>query len=345
MTITTQSQILGDSQLMPLPARKQEPIDQDPVVKVAINALSVTYSPRISGANPDHVRTLAAAQTELPPIIVHRQTMRVIDGVHRLGVAKLRNQDQIAVRFFTGDEADAFVLAVQSNIAHGLPLPLADRKAAAVRIIISHPQWSDRMIAAVTGLASGTLAEIRRQYLDKSDGEAIRIGQDGRARPLNRAAGRKRAADFMTDNPRLSLRQAAHAAGISPETARDVRNRMRRGEDPVAEQRGKKKKNRNGDAERSPSEPRLSAGRVKSSSQNPAEVIARLRADPALRFSETGRSLLRLLNVQLVETGDWKKVGENVPSHCSRIIANLARECAQLWEELASQAEQNATYD
>ncbi|MFC5753345.1 ParB N-terminal domain-containing protein, partial [Actinomadura rugatobispora] len=212
-------------------------IEEEPVVQVEIGALSGADSPRIFGENPDHVEALAAAGAELPPIIVHRATMSVIDGMHRLRAAELGGQDTIAVRFFDGDEADAFVMAVKSNIAHGLPLSLADRKRAAQRIIASHPRWSDRMIASVTGIAPGTVAEIRRRATAEPAAETARMGRDGRVRPINGSEGRRIASELITENPDLSLRQIARRAGISPETARDVRNRLRRGEDPLPRRR------------------------------------------------------------------------------------------------------------
>ena len=70
--------------------------------------------------------------------------MRVIDGTHRLRAALLRGVDVIDVLYFDGPDADAFVLAVELNHTHGLPLSRADRTAAAERIIGSHPDWSDR---------------------------------------------------------------------------------------------------------------------------------------------------------------------------------------------------------
>ena len=59
----------------------------------------------------------------LSPILVRRCTNQVIDGVHRLIAARRRGQETIALRYFDGDEASAFVLAVSMNVAHGrLPL-------------------------------------------------------------------------------------------------------------------------------------------------------------------------------------------------------------------------------
>ncbi|MFE7121341.1 ParB N-terminal domain-containing protein [Streptomyces sp. NPDC057654] len=310
-------------------------------VGVEISALSVADSPRISGEDPEHVKALTVAQTELPPIIVHRATMRVIDGVHRLRAAVLCGHDKIAVRFFDGDEADAFVLAVESNIAHGLPLSLADRKRAAGRIIDSHPQWSDRIVASVTGIAPGTVAEIRRRRTGGLTAVSSRIGQDGRIRPVNGTEGRRLASEVIAENPTLSLRQIARAAGISPETARDVRNRLRRGEDPLPTPRGKGRVSTARATAQAGPRKGFGTGAVpqRAPVQDRTATVERLKADPALRMSETGRTLLRLLAIHTVSAEEWEEIIDNIPPHCSNIVAHLASECAGMWAEFAVRVE------
>src|SRR6266536_5847535 len=101
---------------------------------VPVDNIRVAGSPRSTGEDLEHTRMLADVSARLPPIIVHRPTMRVVDGVHRLRAAQLCGRDEIEVRFFDGSEQEAFVLAVRTNVAHGMPLSLADRKAAAARI-------------------------------------------------------------------------------------------------------------------------------------------------------------------------------------------------------------------
>ncbi|MDH6709343.1 hypothetical protein P3T27_006089 [Kitasatospora sp. MAA19] len=317
--------------------REQEHIDQQAVVEVEISLLSTVDSPRTSGEDPDHVEALSAVQSPLPPILVHRPTMRVIDGLHRVRAAELRGQDRVAVSFFEGNEADAFVLAVESNTKHGLPLSKADRKRAAARIITSHPQWSDRMIASVTGIAPGTVADMRKGLPGASAAEESRIGQDGRVRPIDAAAGRRIAGELITDNPNLSLRQIARMAGISPETARDVRSRLRRGEDPLPSRHGREPEPANLEvgALAPPRGIGFAAVPGRPSAQDPSVVVERLKADPALRLSETGRTLLRLLNLHTINAKEWQRIIDNVPPHCSGIVAYLADEYAGMWSELA----------
>src|SRR5947209_9559409 len=122
-------------------------------VTVPVLSLRPADSPRLNGEDKAHIARLAETETPLPPILVDRRTLRVIDGMHRLMAASLQGRESIDVIFFDGSEADVFLRAVQENIAHGLPLSQADRRVAAERIIASHPHMSDRAIGHSAGLA------------------------------------------------------------------------------------------------------------------------------------------------------------------------------------------------
>ncbi|MFE2169618.1 ParB N-terminal domain-containing protein [Streptomyces sp. NPDC059447] len=342
----------------------EQEINQQPVVEVELGSLKLVGSPRLSGERPEHVHVLAAAQNPLPPIVVHRPTMRVIDGFHRLKAARLRGEDKIAVRFFDGEEAEAFVLAVQLNVTHGLPLALADRKRAAERITASHPQWSDRKVASVTGISPGTVGDIRRRIVREVESDVRRIGRDGRLRPVDGSVGRVLAGELLLQNPELSLRQVARAAGISPETARDVRNRLRNGEELLPKPRRRKQSGTGGDGGAGGTTERKGAGGAPGTTsadgdvvgraefgglvlaQRPgrargvsvrdrAALVSRLKADPALRFTDTGRNLLRLLALHSLRREEWDAIISNVPPHCGDIVADLARQFADLWSEFA----------
>jgi ParB-like chromosome segregation protein Spo0J len=317
----------------------EEEIYRQPVVHVDIGSLVMTDSPRAAGEDPHHVEAIAAAQHALPPIIVSRSTMRVVDGMHRVRAAILRGDETIAARFFDGDDANAFVLAVKLNVSHGLPLAMSDRKRAALRIVMSHPQWSDRRVASVTGISPGTVADLRRRIPGGPERSTSRVGQDGRVRPLDGTAGRRLAGQLMTENPHLSLRQVARAAAISPETARDVRNRLRNGEDlvPRPRQRGLTVE---GDvvAERGIRSAALAVRPAREPVIDRATVVNRLKADPALRYNETGRNLLRLLSLHTQWTEEWEAIVTNLPPHCSGVVADLAGQFASFWADFATRA-------
>jgi len=318
----------------------EEEINQQPVIPMEISSLIVSGSPRLGGADPAHVESMMAVQGELPPIVVHRPTMRVVDGAHRIEAALRRGETTIAGRFFDGPEDEAFVLAVWLNVSHGLPLSLADRKRAAGRIAVSHPQWSDRRVAAVTGISPGTVADVRRRVAGAAAPDASRIGQDGRSRPLDCSASRLLAGRLMTENPNMSLRQVAKAAAISPDTARDVRNRLLSGADLVPARRGRgatpapaKTKG----TEQRPLNIVLPSGRPERLTDR-SVVVNRLMNDPALRYTETGRNLLRLLALHTRWTQEWDSMVDNVPTHCTDAVVDLARQFADLWGDFATRA-------
>src|SRR5215468_7564465 len=73
---------------------------------IAIGLLGTADSPRLQGIDVSHVRALAQIEDDLPPILVHRSTMQVIDGMHRLGAAQLNGRDTINVQFFEGDREE-----------------------------------------------------------------------------------------------------------------------------------------------------------------------------------------------------------------------------------------------
>lgn len=302
-----------------------------------ITSLAAGYSPRQGGESVEHVHVLAASEAGLPPIVVHRATMRVIDGMHRLHAARVRGRQTIEVRFFDGTEEEAFVAAVHANVAHGLPLSRVDRETAAARIIASHPEWSDRWIAAITGLAPGTVAAIRRRGPEGLDATS-RIGRDGRVRPLSSADGRRIASAMIAARPDASLREIAKLAGISPATVLDVRERMRHGDDPVP----RKRRARQWRVPAAQASPARKRGRGKTrpgvARDRPA-LLADLRKDPSLRLTESGRVLLRLLDTYANGPGKLQDLVDAVPPHAAYLVADLARVCASEWLDVADQLE------
>lgn len=303
------------------------PLDQVPVMRVAIDSLVIADSPRLAGENTEHIQILANAEGKLPPITVHRRGMRVLDGIHRLRAAQVRGHHEIEVQFFDGNDADAFVIAVKSNIAHGLPLSLADRKAAATQIIASHPQWSDRRIASVTGLAARTIAKARRKSEGQTSSADSRIGQDGRSRPTNSAERRTIASELLTDDPTLSLRHVAKIAGLSPETVRDVRGQLHDHSSTPPHQ-GQQQRPDHPTHHTKPQRHVTRPGGIQ-------QVVRQLSSDPTLRSTETGRMLLRLLHIHGISSEKWRELSDNIPAQHKSTIADLAIKCAETWKKFS----------
>ena len=298
---------------------------------VPLEAIQPADSPRLTGEDQVHIARLASADAELPPILVRRSDLRVIDGMHRLRVAALRGQEKIEVHFFQGTDAEAFLAAVRANVSHGLPLTTADRLAAATRIITACPQMSDRAIAATAGLSAATVGDIRRRATADSEQLATRVGRDGRVRPVDAVAGRVRAARLLAQQPESSLRAVAKAAGVSPATVRNVRDRLALGEDPATARSREAEEGRRAG-------PRSHASRR----VDAQEVLGRLMRDPALRQSDQGRGLLRWLQNAVASSGR-DPAGEplnSVPPHAAPTVAELLRSCACALEDLAARVEQ-----
>ncbi|MFF2701381.1 MULTISPECIES: ParB/RepB/Spo0J family partition protein [Streptomyces] len=307
------------------------------IATVPISALLPGDSPRLEGHDTDHVARLMELDSQLPPILVHRRSMRVIDGLHRLMAAFLKGDETIDAVLFDGTAEEAFLRAVQANVTHGLPLSRADRRAAAARIIASHPEMSDRAIARLAGLGAKAVAAIRREAVDAPPVRA-RIGRDGKLRPLNSEEGRRRAAELVTENPQASLREVARHAGISPATVSDVKKRLLSGESPLPERRSHASETST-DQHDSAVPQELSeqhiARRVRPVQPDPASLVGKLLRDPSLRHKEEGRHLLRVLQLNALGDQRWAKLADAVPSHCGSLVVDLARQYAETWTEFA----------
>lgn len=310
--------------------------DDLPVEMVSLDLLVSGTSPRLNGENSQHIKTLAQTEERLPPILVHRPTMHVIDGIHRMAAARMRGEDKISVRFVDVDDRAAFVLAVQSNIAHGLSLTLADRKTAASRILNLYPELSDRAIARITGLATATVGGVRRRSTVQDGHSNARVSQDGRVRPLNTSEGRKRASELVVQRPDAPLREIAKHAGISLSTAQDVRKRIMQGHDPVPQK-----------LQEAPEKPgRVSGSTALRRTRGPrarqaASILDRLRRDPSLRSSEACQALLKLLSTSIIGIEEWPDLIQYIPPHGIVMMAEIAKEFSRIWGSYAEDLERH----
>ncbi|MBS2532985.1 hypothetical protein KGQ20_09375 [Catenulispora sp. NF23] len=232
---------------------------------------------------------------------------------------------------------------------------LAERRAEAARILSASPARSDREVGRVVGLSAGTVSAVRRG-LGEQRAARVRIGGDGRARPVNADEGRRAAAQLLAERPDIPVRAIARAAGISLGTAHDVRRRVLAGLPPVPAGRAVSAESSSGSehdsqaaAQNSGSEPgsetgpgpgpshgpasAMSPGRRPQSSaaadralrHDPAAALDALRRDPALRYSETGRTILRRLDAQLLAAGELIELCAHVPPHCGDQVEALLR--------------------
>jgi uncharacterized ParB-like nuclease family protein len=289
---------------------------QLPVEEVPLSLLERGFFLRGTGTDPAHVRLLADAATlsELPPILVQKGNYRVVDGMHRIEAARLRGKKSIRARFIDCTDEDAFILAVKANTLHGLPLSRSDRIFGAKRILIWHPDWSDRAVGAATGLSAKAIAGLRRRSADEVQQFSKRVGRDGKRHPLVAADGRRRAAEYMTAHPDAPLRQVVHEVDVSLGTVQDVRARMRRGMDPTA------------------------VG-IRHNSGNPSwtEISSKLMSDPSLRYTESGRKFFRWMAMYAMHASEWKEFMDAIPPHWLKDVSVVVNDVR---DELLHFAEQ-----
>ncbi|MEW1698403.1 ParB/RepB/Spo0J family partition protein [Streptomyces sp. NPDC093249] len=297
---------------------------------MALSSLVAADSPRLGGTSPDHVEVLA--QGDIQPILVHRATRRVVDGMHRLQAARLQGEETIPVRYLDGPVSEVFLHSVAANVSHGLPLTLADRRAATRRILTSHPDLSDRAIARITRLSPKTVGAVRRTSTEEVPQSKVRVGEDGRTRPLDAAQRREAARAFLAEHPGATLHETAASAGVSVSTACEVRQRMRRDEEeapprPAAAREVRDRDTRGGGG--NPAGDRCAErGRARR-----AETLAK---DPSLRLTESGRALLRWLNERAPDLEVGRQLMAAVPPHCAVAVADLANSYALEWQRFAT---------
>jgi ParB-like chromosome segregation protein Spo0J len=341
-----------------------EALDQLPVRDIPLNSLGRGFFLRGTGTDKAHVQMLSEAASfgDLPPILVQHDTLRVIDGMHRLEAAKSRGEKSIRARIINCTDDDAYIMAVKANTLHGLPLSRADRVSSARRILDWHPDWSDRAIGIATGLSAKTIAGIRRECADELQQFAKRLGRDGKRRPVTALEGRKRAAEYITARPDAPLREVARETDVSLGTVQDVRSRMRRGLDPVsgsgADQRpaavlaetaadsavrplpsGQPPQGR---ADQRTARTAMLPARIgpqhgRRAVQSPTwpQIAPKLAGDPSLRYTEGGRAFMRWMTMHMTNAGQWRDFVESVPSHWLDDISAVAEQASEEWRVFA----------
>lgn len=202
-----------------------------------------------------------------------------------------------------------------------------ERTRAAEQLLERHRDWSDRAVAEQCGLDHKTVGRLRAATREASrDGVlAARLGRDGRLRPVDPAALRLRIADVLAEDPTASLRCVASSVGASPETVRDVRERLRRGEDPVP---AGLRERRTAPASDGASPPRTTTDADDRGDES--DVEGARRPDFAAWFAS--RSV----------GAEWRSHLGAVPLSRVYEVADQARALARAWQEFAQVLERRA---
>lgn len=331
-----------------------------PEVAVPISTLVPGFCLRLTGTDPNHIRMLAdaAGSVSLPSILVQRRGSRIVDGMHRVEAAKLRHEEYICARFIDCSDEEALVLSIKLNVLHGLPLSRADRISGAKRILAAHRDWSDRAVAAVSGLSAKTIASLRNRSTEDMQFHGKRLGRDGKWRPVSAIEGKVYAAEYIDAHPDAPLREVAREAGVSLGTVHAVRDKMRRGLDHTArELRHPESEPADRPAQASPvsahSRPHPPAQtQAQAQAQAPAlsvpggrqdprrlvwsEIASKLASDPVLKYTEGGRAFLRWMASHSAQADEWHEFIDAIPAHWVREVSCLADSISAEWCEFAA---------
>ncbi len=315
-----------------------------PARDVPVNALSPGPHLRQGGTNSAHVQLLidAANSSELPPILVQEDGWRLIDGAHRLEAAKLRGDHTIKARFLDCTDSEALVLAMKANTSHGLPLAKAERISGAKQVLTTHPDWSDRAIAGITGLSAKTISTLRSRSPGALDPGTKRVGRDGRQRPITASDGRRRAAEYISAHPNAPLRQVAKETEVSLGTVHDVSARLRHGVSP--ERNGHRTPGRlaihpasRTAATIAPSTTPTPLRRKNHTDPPPtsAGIAGKVANDPAIRYTDGGREFLRWMTLHASDPDRWRDFASTIPAHWHSVIAPIADSISKEWGQFA----------
>lgn len=195
------------------------------VESIPLTALRPGPSPRATKIHGAHVESLAEVYDQLPPILVHRASIGVIDGAHRVEAARRSGRTSIGVVWFEGGLGEARAAAIKANISHGLPLTRAERKQAALDLLRELPEKSDRWVAEICGLSHTTIGALRHSAMPSLsvDQSPVRVGRDGRRRRTGTPATRSKSVSALAAHPPATIREIADQAGRVPATAKRVR--------------------------------------------------------------------------------------------------------------------------
>jgi len=292
---------------------------------VEIKLLKLEMSPRIGGQDMDHAQALAFRFDDCPPILVERETSTVIDGVHRVLAARMLGRATIAVRYFDGTHDEAFVEAVKANVTHGKPLTLAEREAAARKLLGVHVDWSNRLLGDVCGLSDKTIGRLRKTTAELPQLSA-RVGRDGRQRPVDARPLREQIATALRASPDASPEELAQSLSTSPSTVRDVRKRLRRGDSPTPMERGVKTDENN-------------SSRKSNGDQRAVSAAVEWRSDRAILALPSGTELAEWLDQTKIRAIQWAALVEEIPLGRIPQLIEEAQARALEWTKFAKALE------
>jgi hypothetical protein len=150
---------------------------------------------RAAGVRDDLARKYAEAMrlgSKFPAVIVFRDKAGknwLADGFHRCAAVELRQGSSVFAEVREGGREDALLYAAGANAARGLGRTNADKRRAALALLVAWSNRTDAWIALQCGVSDRFVAKLRPATPNGS--ESKRKGVDGKERKLPKKGKRK----------------------------------------------------------------------------------------------------------------------------------------------------------
>ena len=243
--------------------------------------------------------------------------------------ARMLNRATVPVRYFEGTHEEAFVEAVKANVTHGKPLTLAEREAAARKLLGMHNDWSNRLVGDVCGLSDKTVGRLRKTTAELPQ-LSVRMGRDGRHRPIDSNPLRKQIATVLRAKPDASPEEVARNLSTSASTVRDVRRRIQTGRSPTRSTRvvsvetsGRTAPQRDGD-------------------RRAIRASVDWEADSAIRSLPRGNELVEWLQRTRIRPDHWEGLVAEIPLGRIQQLIEEAESRSLEWTRFAAALEARA---
>lgn len=162
----------------------------------------------VSGPHVTAICDAISTGEDLPPIVVDKKSMRIIDGFHRTRAAKRLKLESIECELRTyKSEADLFADAVRLNASHGRPLVPFERKRAVE--ILRRLGTDDRKIISIVKIPMERIVSITSRFsMSEESGEqrAVKASHESMI-----GGGSMTAAQESADHKRDGMNPTYHA--------------------------------------------------------------------------------------------------------------------------------------
>jgi ParB-like chromosome segregation protein Spo0J len=175
--------------------------------------------------NKDHVANLAEVVDSLPAVDVVKlidNNYGLLNGYHTRDAHRLAGKRTVRVVVHDLPTEEWHRFAVKANIAHGLPLTLDQRKAAAQQMLLDNPGRSDRAIAVDCGLSDKTVGKLRQPEEATAETPQLRVGRDGKTRRVPVKVEEEQPDDEEDDEEDRLSDEMKHLAERDAATAAEV---------------------------------------------------------------------------------------------------------------------------